>query len=274
MNKLSRGGLSLCLLVSSMGCATTTFESREVVSPSSTRLVRGEETSVQGAFHYEEGALLGTVSWSNACKSEEVHQVETQQVEVLKRSRPAGVLMVVAGVAGLVAGGYLLSTAGDGRGADYRSCADSSNDACKSPRELMTEAAITSLVMGATLGGVGTWSLASGTRETKMGAPSVRRSEVITPAVSCGRTEELAGLSLGMLLPDGATVLGAADTAGAVRIPLSAGSRMEGGLITVRIVTVPESLRDRLSPGMIVGEVAVPRPAAPVSKGNSRRSLR
>lgn len=266
--------LSLLLLASSTGCATTTFESRVVESPASSRLVRGEGAPVQGSFHHEEGAIVGTVSWSNACKGEEVREVKTQLVQVTKRSRPAGVLMVVTGIAGLVAGGYLLSTAGDGRHADYRSCNDSSDDDCKSPRERLTEAGITALLMGASLGGVGTWSLAAGPGKTDVGEPTThQRTEVVTPAAACGRGEELTGLSLGTFLQDGSPVLGSVDSSGAVRISLPPASALEGETVAVRIVTVPEALRDRLSPGMVVDQVVIPRPA-PARRAGARRASR
>lgn len=255
------------LLVSSLlaGCATTSIEQRSAESPARVHLVRPEaEAPVRGVFRYEEGAVVGELAWQNACRREEVREVTSQKVAVRSvLSKPASYTLLALGVAAVVGGAYAVSKAGDGRHADYRSCSDTSNDECKSPRELMTEAGVGLILSGLGVGGMGVVGLAATPRVEPLGPRAVvdRRVRTLEPRAACGAPEALGGITLAVTPPGAEPSFGTTDEQGRVHIAL--GPRAlgaHGGRLQVEVTEVPEVLRATLSPSTVLGEVSVPPP--------------
>jgi hypothetical protein len=247
------------------GCASTTFEQRRVESPARVRRVRPEpEASLGGEFRYEAGAVVGSLAWQNACRREEVREATTQKVAVTRPlSKPVSYALIALGSAVLVGGLYTVSTAGDHEHADYRSCDDRSNDECKSPRELMTQAGTALIISGLGLGSYGVIGLAAKPRVETVGAPSVdRKVRTIEPDVACGKPRALAGITLSITPPGAEPAFGTTDDEGALRIELGPDALVRGGArVPVEISEVPEALAEVIPSGTVVGEVSLPAPA-------------
>ncbi|HEU4412393.1 MAG TPA: hypothetical protein VFS43_44535 [Polyangiaceae bacterium] len=247
------------------GCASTTIEQRRVESPARVRLVHPEpEASLGGEFRYEAGAVVGALAWQNACRREEVREVETQKVAVTPLlDKPVSYALVAVGAAAIIGGIYAIANAGDGEHADYRRCDDRSNDECKSPRELMTQAGIGLIISGLGFGSYGVAGLAAKPRVAPVGAPSVEQKvRTVEPDVACGKPRALGGITLSISPPGAEPVSGTTDAEGALRIELGPGALVPGGArVPVEISEVPEALAEVIPSGTVVGEVSLPAPA-------------
>ncbi len=194
------GRLPSTLLAASLltGCAPTTTQVRRVESPTRVRLVRPEpEASLGGEFRYEAGAVVGRLAWQNACRREEVRRVEKQKVNVTPLiTKEASALYIAIGAAVVLGGAVAIAYAGDSSSADYHSCSDTSDDECKSPRQLYTEAGVGLIATGLGIGGLGVVGLATKPRVEPVGAPTVEQKvRTIESDVACGKPRSLAGIA-------------------------------------------------------------------------------
>jgi hypothetical protein len=258
------------------GCAAMSIERRSVDSPPRQRLVRPEtEATLAGEFRYEAGAVVGQLAWANACRREEVRETTAQSVAVKPvLAKPLSITLLSIGAAFAVGGIYTIANAGKGDHADYRSCSDPSNDECKSPRQLLTEAGTTLLVLGAAMGGTGVAGLVIPPKMEPLGTPAVvdRRVRTLDARAACGEPGALGGITLGVSPLGAEPSLGTTDEHGALRIAFgerALGSK--GGRLPVGVVEVPEALRAFLPLGTVVGDVSVPPP--PVEAAAPRRGI-
>lgn len=258
------------------GCAAMSIEQRGVESPPRERLVRPEpKATLAGEFRYEAGAVVGELAWANACRREEVRETKAQSVAVKPvLGKPWSITLISIGAALAVGGIYAIANAGNGEHADYQSCSDTSNDECKSPRQLLTEAGATLLVTGAALGGTGVAGLVIPPKIEPLGTLTVvdRHVRTLDARAACGEPGALGGITLSVSPPGAEPSLGAADERGALRIAL--GERAlgpNGGRLPVEVAEVPEALRALLPLGTVVGEVVVPPPPVAVATAAPRR---